>query len=146
MSLAVSGEKFPALTEPPMEKKMMGAVGPSIPSGLGRKDIEEDDGRRFRFVTWAGRGTGRVWPLERSDGDVTDGELGSQDKSGGPSLEYALSSRILLPKRKMYSGRSPRRETLQVRREFEARKPSKSGQGRIMISLPVLSKYAWIAA
>ena len=131
------------LVGPPMVKKR----GGSIPSGSGR----EDDGKRARIVTWGGR-EGVTWggreaerwgsPETRvSEGvDAEEGARGSQERSGRVSSEEALSAKIWRPVRRMYAGKSMRKDTLRVRRELARRNPSKSGQGRVVTSLPALSK------
>jgi hypothetical protein len=59
---------------------------------------------------------------------------------GGHHWSRAVSLRIRRPKRKMYSGRPHRKETLRVRREVARRNLSKSGHVRVMIALPALTK------
>ena len=82
--------------------------------------------------------------LDEPDGGG-EGARGSHERSGRPSSEdsfseEAFAARIWRPIRRMYSGKSERKETLRVRRELARRNPSKSGQGIDVTSLPTLSK------
>ena len=96
-------------------------------SRSGKKGVRDGCGGRTRVVTLAGQEAERVGPLDSRDGKAAEGKRGNHERSGQPSQEWAASSRIQHPKRRIYSGRLHRKETLRVRIKFARRKPLKVG-------------------